>query len=555
MGTDKDSSKGFLNIAAMEWSIASKFSFGLVLLGIICLMVLVPLITSMTRTGLVKEFESARKEITRLVAINASGAIRWKKAEVVKDAYYSIASDPEEPAYAIVAVTSGMKQIIGFGSEQFKEKDLLAKVQERAKDAVDNPVSISTGNAFVVIAPTKKSKKGKIYGHLAIAWSLKQIDAEVTGTMWNLLITLIGMIAILVLAIMFTMTHFVARPISRISDSMSLLADGNTNENIPETHRGDEIGKMAAAVGVFQNNAKERLRLEQVQKEESLAREAHEAEIKVLIKDFNSSIGDIITGLDDAAGEMNDTSATLSAVADETQNQTRSASSASTDVSENVQSVAAMVEQFSASIKEISQQVGRSTEVVSNAATRTKNTNSDVAELASAAQRIGEAIVLIQQIAEQTNLLALNATIEAARAGDAGKGFAVVASEVKGLANQTAKATEEISEYIERVQVSTDSAVTAIGEIAEIMNEVTEITTSIASATEEQSATTSEIAHSIQQAANRTKGVADNVESIAGGINETADSANKVQSAASSLSSKTNVLRDHISKFLKKVAA
>ncbi len=549
------SSGGGFSLDRLNMSVSSKIVAGVVLLGVIALLVLIPVMSSMIRASLMSEFESSKKEITRLIAAGASGAIRWKRAKVVAEAYKSIVKDPKKPADAIVAITLDGTVVSEHATSSMSSKALLAEVKALTPKQLEKPVGKSLPKSYVIVAPTEKSRSGKLYGYVAIAWSLDEVESYVSSTLWSLIGTLAIMIASLVIAIMFAIKFLITKPLTHISQRMSELAEGDTDKDIPESGRHDEIGNMAKAVAIFRDNAIERLRLEGIQNEENAFRFEREDSLRKLISSFDTSVGEIISSLESSAGEMSHSSSNMSELADVTQGQTSAAASASTEVSANVQSIAAMIEEFSASIGEISQQVGRSSDVVSNAANRTKSTNDDVAELASAAQKIGEAIVLIQQIAEQTNLLALNATIEAARAGDAGKGFAVVANEVKGLANQTAKATEEISQYIERVQASTDSAVTAIGEIAEIMTEVTEITGSIASATEEQSAATQEIATNIHSAAMGTKGVAEHVESIADGINETAASAGGVRTVSGTLQGKTANLREHITKFLKDVAA
>ncbi len=539
-------------IAALKMSISMKIVIGVLVSAIVTLIIAIPISSSVIKSIMLKEFEGAKTEITRLLAINASGAIRWKKKDVISSSYASIANDPLKPAHAIIATTKDKEELVGYGTERLSSADLLAQVK---KLATDKPSGLLLSDTYIVVAPTALGKKGNFHGYLAVAWSLDNLNSEVSSAIWTIAAIILGMIVVLVAIIMVALSTLVTAPLGRISSRMTSLATGNTSDEIPEETRGDEIGNMAHTVAIFRDNAIERDRLEQQQNEENQNRRAREEKLRDMISSFDSGVSEIISGLDMASGQMNETSVSLSQIADSTQKQTGSAADASNAVSENVQSVAAMIEEFSASIQDISSQVSRSTQVVDGAATKTTETNSDVAELATAAQRIGEAIVLIQQIAEQTNLLALNATIEAARAGDAGKGFAVVASEVKGLANQTAKATEEISEYIERVQSSTESAVNAIGEIAEIMAEVKEITSSIASATEEQSAATGEISQNIQNAAQGTRGVADNVQSISGGINNTAKSAEQVQTASGELNIKASMLREHITQFLQDVAA
>ncbi len=238
-------------------------------------------------------------------------------------------------------------------------------------------------------------------------------------------------------------------------------------------------------------------------------------------QDFERKIGHIVDAVAVAAGEMQGMSSSMSSSSEETARQTAAAASASTQASVNVGTVAAATEELSASISEIAKQATRSAEVAGKAAEEAHRTNTVVEGLASGTQKIGEVVTLIQSIASQTNLLALNATIEAARAGEHGRGFAVVASEVKALANQTAKATEEISAQIQDIQAATGNAVTAIQAIGGTIAEINEISGAIAAAVEQQGAATSEISGNVQQAANGTRDVSDNITGVARASGET----------------------------------
>ncbi|MEM6617430.1 MAG: methyl-accepting chemotaxis protein [Pseudomonadota bacterium] len=368
-----------------------------------------------------------------------------------------------------------------------------------------------------------------------------------------MIIGLVVTLAVAALGLFFSRS--ISRPIGRLTKEMKVLATGETDISLADAERGDEVGDMAKAVVVFRDNAIERMRLESEKEKENAARAEREAGLNTAISGFESSIGEVISALDDSADQMSRTASSLTEIADDSRGKSSSAAAASTLASTNVQSVASAAEQLSASISEIGQQVSRATDVVSVATNQAQSTNQDVAELSDAANRIGEVVTLIQDIAEQTNLLALNATIEAARAGDAGKGFAVVASEVKGLANQTAKATEEISSNIESVQRNTENAVSAIEQITNTMAEVNAITASIAAAVEEQSSATNEISRSIQEAASGTENVAENMSGISSSVDETAQTASYVQDASRDLSEKSRQLNDQVSTFLRSVNA
>jgi methyl-accepting chemotaxis protein len=220
-----------------------------------------------------------------------------------------------------------------------------------------------------------------------------------------------------------------------------------------------------------------------------------------------------------------------------------------------VQTVAAASEELSASISDISRQVTHAADIAGRAVDETKQTDGTVRGLAESAERIGEVVKLINAIAGQTNLLALNATIEAARAGEAGKGFAVVASEVKSLANQTAKATEEITAQIAAVQKVTKDAMDAIKGIGSTIGEVSTVATSIASAVEEQGAATQEITRNTQGAARRTKDASDSIAGVTAGADATGAAAHNVKSAAEALGVRTEQLRGQVNDFLAKIRA
>ncbi len=376
------------------------------------------------------------------------------------------------------------------------------------------------------------------------------LEANQTST-FNLMMSAMAIITVISFTTALLVGRGISRPIGNMTDAMTTLADGNLEIEVPAQDYGNELGQMAAAVQVFKENAIEvkRMQAEQQANEERAAKEKRDLMLK-MADDFENSVGGVVNSVSSASTEMQSSATALSATAEQTSNQATTVAAAAEEASTNVQTVASASEELSSSISEISRQVAQSTQIASTAVTEVDGANAKVQGLAEAAQKIGEVVALITDIADQTNLLALNATIEAARAGDAGKGFAVVASEVKNLANQTAKATEEISSQIGGIQGATQDAVEAIGSIGGIINQMNEIASTIASAVEEQGAATQEIARNVEQAAAGTSEVSSNIAGVQDAAGETGSSAGDLLGAAKELSMQSETLRGEVDTFL-----
>ncbi|MEQ9200096.1 MAG: methyl-accepting chemotaxis protein, partial [Rhodospirillales bacterium] len=313
-------------------------------------------------------------------------------------------------------------------------------------------------------------------------------------------ILLVGTVVVLVSQLV---GRSISRPLSALSSEMEQLSAGNKDIQ-PETAGKDEIAAMGKTLLLFRERLEEGDQLrakEQQEIEERLKRAEHR---RKLTEEFRTIVVGILSTVSSASEEMRTTSENMTRLSDISKDRVGSVAQATDETSANIQTVAAASEELTASIREISAQTMNATTLAVDAVGEAENGKEVISALSESAKRISDVVTLIQDIAEQTNLLALNATIEAARAGDAGKGFAVVASEVKTLANQTAKATDEISAQIGEVLSRVGQAVTSISAVSSRIGEVSNVSTSISAAVEEQSSATEEISRNVDHAASAT---------------------------------------------------
>ena len=379
---------------------------------------------------------------------------------------------------------------------------------------------------------------------------MDKIDVRARTAMFSAVIV----IALVILILAWVIGRGISRPVKLLAQAMSRLTAGDKSVEVPVIGT-DEVAEMAGAFSVFKASMIKAEELAAKEMEAQRARAERARQIELLTDKFDQDVTFVLKAVSAATTEMQATASSMTATAEETARQATAVANASEEASTNVATVSVATEELTASIHEISRQVQQSAAVAGRAVADADRTNVQVKGLADAAQKIGEVVGLINDIASQTNLLALNATIEAARAGEAGKGFAVVASEVKSLANQTAKATEEIGSQIGGIQNATSEAVSAIQSISATIREINDIATAIASAVEEQGAATQEISRNVQQASAGTQEVSSNISGVSEAAAATGAAADQVNSAASELSQQSESLRGKVETFLSSIKA
>ena len=342
----------------------------------------------------------------------------------------------------------------------------------------------------------------------------QRVDAARTGSdqAMSTLKTMIVVALVLGLSALIGISLLISRsitqPLQRMVSALGRVAERDLTTSVVVTSR-DEIGQMATALGTALNSMREAV----------------------------ATVGETSAALAGAAEELTAVATQLGGAADETTAQAGTVSVAAEEVSANVTTMSAATDEMTASIGEIARSASTAAGVATGAVTTAEETSRAVERLGQASTEIGDILKVINSIAEQTNLLALNATIESARAGEAGKGFAVVAGAVKDLAQETAKATEDISRKTSAIQANTGDVAGAIGRIAGVVNQISELQTTIAAAVEEQSVTASEISRNVGQIATGSDDIARNISEVAQAAESTAQGAGMTQQSATQLSS------------------
>lgn len=349
----------------------------------------------------------------------------------------------------------------------------------------------------------------------------------------------------------------IARPLARLQSGLDRLSDGDLDIDIEGGKRTDEIGAIARSVTLFRANLADQAKA-QAQKElahqEALSTERNGL-MQDVANDFERSVMGVVAALSKAAGTVQDNSSQLNDAVESSLRAVNEVRNATTDASSSVEMVTGSADNLSESLSRVREDVDQAADIAGAAVAEVRKTDEIVGRLSETGRAIGEIVELISQIASQTNLLALNATIEAARAGEAGRGFAVVANEVKALADQTTKATDDISAQVASVQEVAVSSETAIASIAETIGRVSEISVKIRQAVEEQTTATGEISSSAQTARSSSAVASGNVDTLCDAMDASKNATEGMSSASSELAELSGEMQAEVKQFLQSVRA
>ncbi len=439
-------------------------------------------------------------------------------------------------------------------------------INERAGPSWNGPMSHLTERVTPIsdkiltalqgqLTPGGERKGGLIDQQTALLAADTAAVAEMTRDQSSMLMIAAGLSALAGLVIAFLLARAIATPIAGMTAAMGRLAEGDLATPIPSRNRRDEIGAMAGAMEVFRDTM---AAAEEARATQDVARAAEAERLarrNAIAEDFVARMSALAETFTASSARVEDAARDLSTTAGETTRQAGEVAEAADSAAANVQTVAASTEELAASVREINAQVVKSSQSAEKAVGDARVTEGQIRHLAEAADKIGDVINLIKAIADQTNLLALNATIEAARAGEAGRGFAIVAQEVKGLAAQTARATEDIATKVAEIQGATAETVESIDAIARTIGEIREITAAVAGAVEEQGSATSEIADNCQRAAGAAAGVTGTIGGVAEAAEATGRSAEGLSALAGDLSASAGTLQAEVSAFVEALKA
>ena len=489
------------------------------IIGLITLVVTVSLIfltihtSNQSGEALQKIYKQYNADMGELYKEATFPSFRFKKGDKILDSFAAMTANDDKNLANIIAYDAEGNILTEYNSKNYDNYDLKAAFKALDKSAPY--FETHNKNHFVAFYKIDDIEKERSYGHLGLAWSLDQQNALITKTKIDLIISSTITVAVLILVTILLIEKNVTAPMRRLKSTMSELAEGNLDIDIPFLDKKNEMGQMSSTLLVFQKRGKENIEMQQEQEKIKAQAEADKQNSMVaLANDFDSTIGTLLNDARQAVQGINTNAEILKQGASDISNNSIEISDASEVSSANTQTISAAAEEMSSSVQEIALQVSNTKKIAGEAVIKSSEAVQVINTLKLSAADIQNVVSLISEIAEQTNLLALNATIESARAGEAGKGFAVVAGEVKSLANETAKATSEIGDKLAVILDQVELTEESINEVNGVISRIDEFATSIAAATEQQSATSSEVAARISETAVSVKKVSEIIQHV-----------------------------------------
>jgi len=490
---------------------------------------------ALARLGWTLRNSASPKALTMLTAISTAKPLSVSALETLAGVDTALRKDWEAINSNVGRIGSPtLKDAVGHARQTFDSfNPVFAKLLEAGRSGAPYEISNKEfGTQFL-----QSISAAMMVRDAALDAAESAAETDLASAQQHTMIAAVTMLAAIGIAAaaVILLTRRVVSPVVALTGVLGKLADGDYIITVPAQDRHDEVGTMALAIETLRRNLIDAAEAAVARDADQARRQVRAASMEGLLRAFETSAGGVIAELAHASEALDDTARALAQVSSATDQQTRQASTVAAEASHEVNNVSSAAEQLANSIAEISAQIDKSTSITQLAVGEAGRASVVVGRLSQDANRIGDIVRLIRQIAGQTNLLALNATIEAARAGDAGKGFAVVASEVKGLADQTSRATGEISSQIDAIQAATHETAASISTIVETINRISVIVTSLSATMGQQGSATAEIARAMLRAAQNTESLSESIVQVSQSAGETDAMSGNVLNASSTV--------------------